>query len=230
MLQSPVQKYLSHPLQGLIAHILLFLLGLVPVDWASAFGGWLARTVGPRLSTSKRATRNLKAAFPEKSETEIAEIVRGVWDNLGRVVFEFPHVPKINVYENPDRFEIVGMENLEKILDKEGPAVFFSAHMANWEIATRTATQHPRGRDLHSIYREPDNPWVRSIFAKRRSSPNSQLLPKGTKGAKAALNLLKSGECLAILVDQKMNDGISVPFFGRDAMTAPAMAQFCPEI
>jgi KDO2-lipid IV(A) lauroyltransferase len=52
------------------------------------------------------------------------------------------------------------------------------------------------------------------------------MLPKGSKGARRSLELLRTGKALGMLLDQKMNDGISVPFFGRNAMTAPALAQF----
>jgi KDO2-lipid IV(A) lauroyltransferase len=52
------------------------------------------------------------------------------------------------------------------------------------------------------------------------------MFPKGAHGARLALSHVIAGGSLGLLVDQKMNDGIAVPFFGRPAMTAPAAAQF----
>jgi Kdo2-lipid IVA lauroyltransferase/acyltransferase len=61
------------------------------------------------------------------------------------------------------------------------------------------------------------------------------MFPKGARGARGALAHLARGGYLGMLVDQKMNDGIPVEFFGRTAMTAPALAAMalrfrCPVI
>lgn len=230
-----LQKYISHPVQGLAAHALFFLMGLIPVDMASAMGGWIARKVGPKLKVTKIARENLNKAFPEKSADEIDTIILEMWDNMGRVGFEFPHVAKLNVYDSPERFEIIGGENIDLLHDDKQCGIFFSGHLANWEFCALGTAQRTPPVPVQLIYREPDNPWMRNLFAKRKPTPECGLIPKGVKGARQALEALKKGEHLAMLVDQKMNDGIAVPFFGRDAMTAPAMAQFalkykCPVV
>jgi KDO2-lipid IV(A) lauroyltransferase len=71
----------------------------LPLDCASALGGSLARRIGPFLGVSKHARRNIGRAFPELSEIEIARVVAGRWDNLGRVVAEYPHLLKTRVFE-----------------------------------------------------------------------------------------------------------------------------------
>jgi len=230
-----IQKYVSHPLQGFAAHTLFGLLRLIPFDLASGLGGWLARCIGPMTGAHKVGRENLLRAFPEKSQTERDEILQGVWDNLGRVAFEFAHAGRINVYEDAERFEIVNPEYVDQLRDDGQCGIFFSAHFANWEFSARASAQRTPGLPVHMIYREPDNPFVRDLFAKRKPSQECGLIPKGSKGAREALNVLKNGGHLALLVDQKMNDGIAVPFFGREAMTAPAIAQFalkfdCPVV
>lgn len=235
MSNPTIQKYISHPLQGLIAHSAFFLMGLIPVDVSSAFGGWLARTIGPRLKVNKIARDNLKQAFPGKSDQEIDQIIVAMWDNLGRVGFEFPHVAKMNVHKDTKRFEVIGLEHIEQLRDDDQCGIFFSGHLANWEFCSLGPAQHTPSLPLHLIYREPDNPWMRKLFSKRKPSPECGLIPKGSKGARQALEVLKNKGHLAMLIDQKMNDGIAVPFFGRDAMTAPAIAQFalkydCPVV
>lgn len=220
------QKYISHPLQGALAYGLYFLIRLIPFDIASNLGGWLARKIGPYTKANKIGLDNLQRAFPEKTRSEIDKILQGVWDNLGRVGFEFPHVGTINVYEDPARFEIVNPQYVDLLRNDNKCGLFFSAHFANWEFSPRASAQHTPALPVHLIYREPDNPYVRNLFAKRMPTQECGLIPKGSKGARQALNILKEGGHLALLVDQKMNDGIPVPFFGRDAMTAPAIAQF----
>jgi KDO2-lipid IV(A) lauroyltransferase len=85
------------------------------------------------------------------------------------------------------------------------------------------ATQ--RGLGVAEIYRAANNPFVDNLIAQFRSPIGSELVPKGALGARRAIAALKEGRHIAMLVDQKMNDGIAVPFFGREAMTAPAAAQ-----
>ncbi|SCA55854.1 Lauroyl/myristoyl acyltransferase [Candidatus Terasakiella magnetica] len=221
-----VQKYITHPVQGMIAHTLFFVMGLLPIDLASAIGGAIARTIGPKLKVTRIARDNLQKAFPDKTAQEIEQIIFKMWENLGRVAFEFPQVSKMNVYSDPDRFEVVGAENIALLEGDDQCGIFFSGHLANWEFCALGCAQHSPPVPVHLIYREPDNAHMRKLFAKRKPTPECGLIPKGSKGAREALNVLKKGGHLAMLVDQKMNDGISVPFFGREAMTAPAIAQF----
>ena len=88
---------------------------------------------------------------------------------------------------------------------------------------------------MHLVYRRANNPFFDRLLQKGRNTLDSDFYPKGAQGAKAILRAIKRGDNLALLVDQKMNDGIVAPFFGNDAMSAPALAQLalkfrCPVI
>ncbi|HEV2264550.1 MAG TPA: lipid A biosynthesis lauroyl acyltransferase [Stellaceae bacterium] len=209
--------------EGLFARLAFAFFRLLPLDAASAFGGFLARSIGPVLGISKRARLNLQRALPGLSDADIRRIVRGMWDNLGRVVAEYPHLDKFKVYEPGGR---VTVEGVREALGARGPAmrfIFFSAHFGNWEIATLAATQ--AGLDVIEIYRAANNPFVDEIINEARSVTGGELVPKGSAAARRAIGALAEGKHICMLVDQKMNDGIAVPFFGRDAMTAPALAR-----
>ena len=230
---TPLTHYLFHPLQAGAAVVVYTLFRILPLDAASALGGWMSRTVGPHLGISSRAVKNLAAAFPEKSPAEIAAIVRGMWDNLGRVAAEYPHLSEINVYGPDSIVETIDEENLDLLLEGGRPGIFFSAHIGNWEILSLGATQ--RGVSLDRVYREANNRLVEWLYQHGRAAVEGALIPKGPSGARELLKSIKKGRHLAMLVDQKMNDGIPVPFFGRDAMTAPALAELalrydCPVV
>ena len=199
------------------------LIGLLPLDWASALGGALARMIGPRLGISKRARLNLKTAMPELGDAAIEAIVRGMWDNLGRVVFEYPHLSKITIFPpelSDGRVEVRGIEHIEAARVADQRLILVSAHFGNWEIAPLAATQY--GLDVALIYRAANNPMVDAMMRSLR--PRGIFIPKGAVASRQAFATLRRGGHLALLADQKMNDGIAVPFFGRDAMTAPALA------
>ncbi len=197
---------------------------------ASNLGGWLARMIGPRLPVSRVGRRNLALAFPELAESARENILRGTWDNLGRTAAELPHVADLEETSAGPGFEVQGREHFPP----RGPAILVSGHLGNWEILPLAAAR--AGSPVASFYRAAANPAVDArIVAARRRASGAPGFAKGTKGAKDALIWLRDGGMLAMLVDQKMNDGIEARFFGRPAMTASAAAVFalryrCPLI
>jgi KDO2-lipid IV(A) lauroyltransferase len=217
-------------IEALLVRGVFAVFGLMPVDMASAVGGWIGRLVGPRLKVSGVARRNLARAFPDRGQDWIERVVVQVWDNLGRVVAEFPHIR----YLMDNRVEIVGAEHIHALRDDGRPGLFFSGHLGNWELCPASVGR--QGLPLALVYREANNPWVEDIYRKGRDGmPHAGQIPKGTEGARDIMAVLRKGGHVGMLVDQKMNDGITVPFFGRDAMTAPAVARFavrfgCPVV
>lgn len=216
------QKLIKHPIEAAGLYVTLGLFRLFPVDMASNFGGWLGRTVGPRVGVSRRARRNLRLAFPDKSSDEIERIVVGMWDNLGRVLFEYPHLDKITA-KDAGRVEVVGAEYVFEGAKLGRGTILASGHLANWEVMALVAGQHDF--DLTIIVREPNNPYVQPAVERLRGTSGGKRIAKGADGARQALQLLKKGGALGILFDQKLSDGIPVSFFGHTAMTPAAPAQ-----
>jgi KDO2-lipid IV(A) lauroyltransferase len=203
------------------AALFFALMRALPIDAASGLGGWLARHIGPRLGISNRARRNLAAALPELSAAEIERVVTGMWDNLGRVAAEYPHLPAIRVFPADGRVETAGIEHLDRAIAAGRPVIIFGGHLGNWEVAALAAGQ--KGIDVAQIYRAANNKLVDRMIARFRGA-GSEFIPKGAVASRRALAALRRGAHLTLLVDQKLNDGIPVPFFGRPAMTAPALA------
>ncbi len=227
----PGSRRLGHIVQAIAAYGIFFFSRLLPFTAASNLGGRVGRIVGPRLPVSELARKNLERAFPEKNAAEIGDIITAMWDNLGRTAFEYPHLDKLKIYDG-DIVDVMGTDRIETLKNDGKPGIFFAGHLANWEIPALTVAR--RGLPIHLIYRAPNNPLTERLFRHRRPG-DGELIAKGPQGARRLLALLKDGGHLGILVDQKMNDGIATPFFGRDAMTAPALAQFalkfqCPVV
>ncbi len=213
------RRIFGHPLEAGLLQLAFRLLRALPLDRASDLGGALARTIGPLLPVSAVARANLAVAFPNRPEAERALILRECWENLGRTFAEYPHLQEIL----DDRVSVAGLANLAGLSETEGPALFFSGHLGNWELLPMMASR--LGVPLAGIYRAANNPIVDRLLRRLRGKDAAVLFPKGGPGAKAALGHLRQGGRLALLIDQKMNDGVAVPFFGKPAMTAPALAQ-----
>src|SRR5947208_743959 len=124
-----------HRFEAWGAALFFAMFGRLPIDAASTVGGALARWIGPRLGISRRARRNLRAALPELTPAQIERILRGMWDNLGRVAAEYPHLRRIRVFEADGRVETRGIEHLDQALAAGRRVVMFGGHLANWEIA-----------------------------------------------------------------------------------------------
>ena len=215
---------LLHLVEGAGAVLLYAVFRALPLAAASSVGGFLARSIGPRLAVSRRALRNLQRAIPEIGDEEGKRIIRGMWDNLGRVIAEYPHLGKYRVYEQGGRIEISGAEHIRAQAAGGRSAIFFSGHFGNWEVPTLALTQ--AGLDVVEMYRAANNPIVDQLISHSRSVVGSELAAKGSAGARRMLAAMKGRRHIAMLVDQKANDGIAVPFFGRDAMTMPSPAVF----
>ena len=232
-LASAFRRFVVHPIEAACAFTLYLLFKLLPFETASAVGGWLGRTIGPYLPLTERARRNLRRAWPEKTEPEIAAIVRAMWDNLGRVAAEFPHLGEIDVYDPAGPVTVVGAEWVDALRDDGRPGLFFSAHFGNWEILSLGATQ--RGLPLDRVYRAANNRLVEWLYRHGRAAVEGAQIPKGPGGVRQLLQSLKAGKHLGMMVDQKMNDGVPAPFFGRDAMTSTALVDLasrfdCPVV
>lgn len=221
MTASKRARYL---LEYVLMRLAFAVFGAMPLDKASALGGWIGRRLGPKLKITDRARKNISRALPELSATERTKVIAGMWDHLGRVFAEYPHLGDFQLYGDDDRVEVVGVENVDQLRDDGIGGLFITGHMGNWEIAALSVTQ--RGLMLVNIYRAPNNPWVDRLIEKCREPIGGRHYPKSGRGARNMLAAVKAGEHLGLLVDQKYNEGIPVPFFGRDAMTAPSPAEF----
>jgi Kdo2-lipid IVA lauroyltransferase/acyltransferase len=135
----------------------------------------VARRIGPFLGVSKHARRNISRAFPELSEIEIARVITGMWDNLGRVAAEYPHLAKIRVFEPGGRVDTHGFEHVDRAVVAGRRMIVFSGHIANWEIAMLAGIQP--GISVAQIYHAGNNPLLDRMITQFRGD-GGELIPK----------------------------------------------------
>lgn len=214
---SPL-TYLRYFCEAAGVYILYIFFALLPVGVASWIGGGIAKSLFPHFAASRKADRNLQFAMPHLSKAERKKIIKGMWENLGRVFAEYPHLNHLS-----KRIKVVsGGQYLEKVQSQA--AIMVGGHFANWEVYAAAAKLY--GVGLNLVYRPPNNIFVDGLlrFSRARAGAVSAI-PKTVEGARQMMSALKNGEALGALIDQKFNEGIAVPFFGHDAMTAPAVIQ-----
>ena len=216
---------LAHRLEGRAVQAAAWVLRRLGPVRASNLGGAVARLVGPWLAVSAVAHRNLAIAMPELDAAARRRIVRGVWENLGRTTGEFANLGALRESASGPGWEIVGLEHLNAVVARGGPALLFTGHLGNWEVLPLAAAR--QGINFASLYRPLDNPVVDEMILQMRrtaAGPNAALFPKGSQGARQTLQHLRRGGFVGLLQDQKMNDGVEARFFGLKAMTASAIA------
>ena len=212
-------------LEGSSLLLIFILLRILPLGISSFLMGKLSSLIGPKLGVTKKAYNNIKNVMPEKNEKEITKIIKDMWENLGKVAGEYPHLSKFDPEKN-NKIQIYGKKNLLLVKKTKTPAIFFSGHLANWEILPNVAIKN--GVPVLSIFRRPNNPFINFLIKYIRS--NLPMAPKGKEGARQLIYSLKKGRSIGLVIDQKMNDGIEVPFFNKPAMTSDALAQLCLRI
>ncbi len=193
------------------------LLRRLPVDAASAFGGWLLATFGPLTSVNRTVDQNLRLAFPDMDPSERARIGRAQWDNVGRYFIEMMMMDRLTPASG--RVEVVGGERLKAIAEHGPPVVFVSGHLANGEIMSSAILA--AGVDCVITFRAFNNPYFNAAMIRSRQRYGVRLFAaKGADGIREMLAALTQGRSIALMNDQKNNRGVAAPFFGHLAHTA----------
>ncbi|MEP6343469.1 MAG: lysophospholipid acyltransferase family protein [Maricaulaceae bacterium] len=211
-----LSQRLTWRLEALAYDTLSLAVKAVPFSTLSAFGGKLLRTIGPRSSKDHIARTNLRIAFPDLPDAALEELMRQQWDNCGRTFAEFPALHRLKAFAPNSKVTVEGLE----ILKAHNPAVLFTGHFANWEVMALIMTQ--AGLPVQITYRKINNPYIDARVRKKRQAYGTKLLVQksGVKGARQLIDAIENNESVALLTDQKFNEGLSLPFFSEDAMTA----------
>jgi KDO2-lipid IV(A) lauroyltransferase len=198
-------------------------------DRASNIGAAAARTIGPLTSAHRIARDNIDAAFPDKPAEERARILRESWENLGRTSCEYVHLGALWDYnhEHPERGRIElspgSAERFVRLLEDGRPAIFFAAHLANWELPAVAALKH--GLPSAALYRTPNNQAVARDVLRMRSGVMGELIPAGVSAPIRMMEALDRGLHLGMLIDQRFGRGPRIRFLGREASANPLLAR-----
>jgi KDO2-lipid IV(A) lauroyltransferase len=220
----PLKDVLRYGAEAVPFYLFMGFFRLLGIDAASALGGFIGRQVFYRITpVIDRARENLKAAYPEMPEAAREAVIREMCDNLGRTVAEYPHLDKLKLTGANPRLTVSGEEHAFAAAAAGKGLMFISGHFANWEAMPVTATE--LGFEGALVYRPPNNPYVDRYISRMRANAGPKMqISKGAQGTRQIFTTLRKGLAVLLLVDQKTDQGVAAPFFGRDAMTTPAPA------
>jgi Kdo2-lipid IVA lauroyltransferase/acyltransferase len=184
---------------------------------------WLGFHVARRQY--RAGLRNLEMAFPELSQTARKDILRGSFENLGRLLVEFTHLPELNE-GNVCRFVVHdGLENYLEGLRRGRGVIFMTAHFGAWELSSFAHAVY--GYPLRFVVRPIDNPHVERLISMYRTRSGNIPIER-RRAARDILKALRQNEAVGILFDQNTtrSEGVFAEFFGIPAATTPSLALF----
>ena len=200
------------PLEAGLGLLVFGVARLLPVSLASGIMGSLFGLLGPLTPWQGRARRNIQFAMPDVAPAEQSRILRGMWRNFGRVIGEFPHVPRL---ADRGHIEFVGLEHLRDI---SSGGFMIGAHIGNWELGPYAALS--TGHKVAAIYRPLNNPLLSGLLERRQANYGGDIFRKGREAALGMVSALRKGQIMCLLIDQRLREGMIVPFFGYPSETS----------
>jgi KDO2-lipid IV(A) lauroyltransferase len=189
------------------------------------FCSYFFRLIGPKTKFNDIAQINLKYIWPYIKKNEIDQICIKMWENLGKNIGEFSFLHNYDPI-NCKNTKVEGFNYAKSVVLKNKKnnkgIIFFSAHFGNWEIGPYIINK--LNTELMGIYRKSNNAYLDRLIQKYRNKKTTYV-PKGDLGAKKSFLWLRKGKGLALLMDQKLNEGININFLGKPTKTASAIAE-----
>ncbi len=202
-------------------------LGIVFFGWlnvknASNLAGKIAIYIGKKIKVNNLALSNLSQALPHLDAYQKNAIINDMWDNLGRIIGEFPHVCKMSADEILQHVEIDADSRkiLDDLIARNQGGIIFSAHFGNWEIGPKILLNY--GLKVKTFYRPLNNSLVEKMTSSLRGV---KMIEKGSNGNRQLVTALKNKEFIIIMADQKVSDGEPIKFFHTEATTSTSIAK-----
>ena len=217
-------KIIKYFLQFLFIIIFFSLFKILGLSISSALGGKLFEKIGPLFRSKKLIHSNLKKAFPDISLDHLNGITKMMWNNYGRVFAEYMFIKKFREDRSNKNIIIEGQEILEDIKKKNKSVVFISGHLSNFELMAMHIEKS--GIKLSAIYRPLNNIFLNKIMERiRKKYICKYQIKKGIGGMKKLMHLKKLNYSTALMIDQRVSQGIRSDFFNQKALTTTIPAQ-----
>ena len=218
-------KNLKYFLEFLVISIFFIICKILGYKAASNLGYFIGKNIGPKFRSKEIIIENLKNLNPAVNEDKINEISKKMWGNYGRILAEYVYISKFRKRSLDNYIKIEGLENLKKIKNSGKPTVFISGHFNNFELMAMVIERE--GVELSAIYRPLNNKFLNILMEYlRKNYICKNQIKKGLKGVREALKYFKNGKSLAIMIDQRVSEGINSKLFGKNALTTTIPAQF----
>ena len=210
--------------QFIFVIVMFLIFKILGIKLGSLLGGKLFQIIGPIFRSKKLVFENIRRALPNISKNELISIYNSMWENYGRVFAEYVFMKKFRNDQLTENISIEGKEILQEIIIKNQKVIFISGHFSNFELMAMQIEK--MGVKVAAIYRPLNNLYLNSIMEKiRKKYICKHQIKKGVGGLKELIKLNKEGFSTALMIDQRVSQGIKSSFFDQKAYTTTIPAQ-----
>ena len=217
-------KYIKYFVQFLFAISCFLIFKILGPRLSSNLGGKIFEIIGPFFRSEKIINSNIKKALPDINFKNLKKIKRLMWNNYGRTFAEYMFIKEFRNGKISKNIEIDGQEILEKIKKENSQVIFISGHFSNFELMAMHLEKS--GINLCAIYRPLNNIFLNGIMERiRKKYICKQQIKKGIVSLRQLIALKKNNFSTAIMIDQRVSEGILSNFFNHEALTTTIPAQ-----
>ena len=212
-------------IQFIVIYLFFILFKLIGIKLASNLSSKIITLIGPFFRSKNVINSNILKALPNLNQNEINKITLKMWGNYGRILSEYVFIKDIRKSKIKNIIDIEGQEILEDIKKDNKPVIFISGHFSNFELMAMHIEKS--GINLSALYRPLNNNFLNFIMEKiRKKYICKKQIKKGISGTRELLNSFKNNISIALMIDQRVSQGIRSNFFSHPALTTTIPAQF----
>jgi KDO2-lipid IV(A) lauroyltransferase len=212
-------------LQFFIILIFFIIFKVIGLKFASNISSKIFTLIGPFFRSKRLIKENIQKAIPDLQSSEIEKIISNMWSNYGRILSEYVFIKEFRESKSKSVFYVEGQEILDEIKKNGEPVIFVSGHFNNFELMAMHIEKS--GINLAAIYRPLNNIFLNFIMENiRKKYICKKQIKKGISGTKQLLSFFKSGSSIALMIDQRVTEGVKSEFFKHECYTTTIPAQF----
>ena len=218
-------KLIKYFFQFFFIMILLTFFKIIGLRASRIISSKLLLIIGNLFRSKKIIENNISLAFPNSKKEFKDMVMNNMWMGYGKILAEYVFMKNFRKNETNEFIEIKGQEILENIKFSKDPVIFISGHFDNFELMAMHIEKS--GIDLAAIYRPLNNIFLNPLMEKiRKKYICKKQIKKGISGTKEILKYFKSGTSIALMIDQRVSQGVRSSFFNKEASTTTIPAQF----
>ena len=218
-------KLIKYFIQFIAISFLLILFKMLGFKISSNLSSKIFTYIGPFFRSENLIKENIIKAYPNIDNKDSKKIINGMWSNYGRILSEYVFMKNFRNSKLSGNIKIYGQEILDRIKNENKPVIFISGHFNNFELMAMHIEKS--GLEVAAIYRPLNNKFLNFFMEKiRKKFICKHQIKKGISGTKKILNHFKNGTSIALMIDQRLSQGIKTNFFNQEALTTTIPAQF----
>ena len=217
-------KIIKYFFQFLLAVFCFIFFKILGAKLSSKLSGKIFENIGPFFRSKKTIDENIKRAIPNISEENLNKIKTSMWNNYGRVFAEYIFIKDFRNGKLKENIEIEGKDILDEIKRKNSQVVFISGHFSNFELMAMSLEKNEI--KLATIYRPLNNMFLNLVMETiRKKYICKNQIKKGIGGLKNLIKYKKKNYSTALMIDQRVSEGVLSNLFNKQALTTTIPAQ-----